>query len=364
MKIAIILGTRPEIIKLAPVINDLERRNSDFFIIHTGQHYDYSMDKIFFKELAIKSNIINLNIGSGTHGKTTGKMLIAIEKILQKKAPDLVLVQGDTNSSLAGSLAAVKLNIKIGHIEAGLRSYDKSQPEEYNRIIIDHISYYLFAPTDRERKNLLKEGIKERVFITGNTSVDSVFQNLDIAKKRSKILKQLGLIKNGYFLATVHRQENIDFKERFYGILSGIKKVAKEYNLPVVYPVHPRARKMINKFGFEEFILDKASGNIKVIEPVGFFDFLMLQKNARLVLTDSGGVVEECCSLKVPTVCLRDYSDRPETLDVKASILAGCQPDKILQCALKMIESDRSWQNPLGDGSSAKKILNLISNEG
>lgn len=361
MKIAIILGTRPEIIKLAPIIKDFKNRKADFFVMHTGQHYDYAMDKIFFKELDIESPIINLNLGLSARQKE--QMLVSMETVFKRENPDFVLVQGDTNSALMGALAATNLGIKVGHVEAGLRSYDNLQPEEHNRIMIDRVSHLFFTPTKESKENLAKEGIKDRVYITGNTCVDSVLQSLEIAQKKSKILDNLGLKAGNYFLATAHRQENIDCKDRFLGILTGIKNVSEKYKLPVVYPVHPRARKMIANFSFEKIISDKKNGEIIDIEPTGFFDFLVLQKNAKLILTDSGGVVEESCCLKVPSVCLRDFSDRPETLKVGASVLAGCRSDEILKSAQGMIERSRNWKNPFGSGNAAKKIGNIIFNE-
>lgn len=358
-KICIILGTRPEIIKMAPVIRECERRRLDYFILHTGQHYNYEMDKIFFKELELSPESINLDVGSGSHGKITGKMLIRIEKILLKKKPDIVLVQGDTNTVLAGSLAAVKLHINIGHVEAGLRSYNRRQPEEYNRIIADHVGNYLFASTKKAVRTLINEGIKkEYIYMTGNTIVDSVIWALEIAKKKSKILDELNLQKNKYFLVTAHREENVDTKKILLEILKGLKDVSKKYNLPLIYPIHPRTRKRISKFGLRAFV--SRIKNLRLIKPIGFIDFLMLEANANLVLTDSGGVVEESCILKVPSVSLRDYTDRPESIEVGASILSGCNADKILSATSLMEKRERNWKNPFGDGKSGKRIIKII----
>jgi UDP-N-acetylglucosamine 2-epimerase (non-hydrolysing) len=212
MRIAIIVGTRPEIIKMSPVIRELENQRLSYFILHTGQHYSYSMDKVFFEQLKLPKPKYNLEVGSGTHAKQTGKMLIGIEKVLRREKPDVVLVEGDTNTVLSGALAACKLMIKVGHIEAGLRSYDRSMPEEINRIIADHVSDYLFAPTAKSKKNLLKEGIdKTKIFITGNTIVDAVLQNIELAKDKAlPLTTQI----HEYFLVTLHRQENVDEKER------------------------------------------------------------------------------------------------------------------------------------------------------
>jgi UDP-N-acetylglucosamine 2-epimerase (non-hydrolysing) len=215
MKISVILGTRPEIIKMSPVIRACERLGLDYFILHTGQHYSYNMDRVFFEQLELPEAKYNLDVGSGSHAEQTGKMLIGIEKLLQKEEPDVVLVEGDTNTVLAGALAAVKLGIPVGHVEAGLRSYDRGMPEEINRVLADHSSDYLFAPTEKSRQILLGEGIaEEKIFVTGNTVVDAVFQNSELCKSKRNVLDDLGLDKGSYVLVTVHRQENVDNEER------------------------------------------------------------------------------------------------------------------------------------------------------
>ena len=248
MKIAIILGTRPEIIKMCPIIRECEKQGIDYYILHTGQHYSYEMDKIFFEQLRLPQAKYNLDVGSGKHGEQTGKMLAAIEDILMKDSPDIVLVQGDTNTVLAGALAASKLHIKIGHVEAGLRSFDWTMPEETNRIIADHISNYLFAPTETSRKYLLNEGIpEEKIFVTGNTVVDAAYQNLEISKNEADILKELGLKEKEYFAATAHRAENVDSRERLSKILSGFSQIYEEFGLPIIFPAHPRTVKMIKR---------------------------------------------------------------------------------------------------------------------
>ncbi len=359
LKICIILGTRPEIIKMTPVMRECEKRGIDYFVLHTGQHYNYEMDKIFFKEFQISPESINLAIGSGTHGETTGKMLIGIEKILRKEKPDMVLVQGDTNTVVAGSLAAVKLHINLGHVEAGLRSYDRRQPEEYNRIIADHIGNFLFAPTKKAKETLIKKGIeKEYIYLAGNTIVDAIFQSLEIAKAKSRILDKLGIKRNNYFLVTAHREENVDVKEILIGILKGLESVSKKYNLPLIYPIHPRTRKRIREFGLIDFI--NKIKNLRLMKPVGFFDLLMLEANAKLVLTDSGGIVEEACVLRVPSVSLRNYTDRPESIEVGASILSGCDANKILKATELMLNKERNWKNPFGDGKSSERIIDII----
>ena len=356
MKYCIILGTRPEIIKFSSIIRYLNNNNKDFIIIHTNQHYSAKLDSIFFSELKLPKAKYNLNIGSGSHGEQTGKMLYQIEKVLIEEKPDIVFVQGDTNTVFSGALAASKLNIKIGHIEAGLRSYDRSMPEEINRIMTDHISNYLFVPTLKSRKTLLNEGInEEKIICTGNTIVDAVFQNLKLASERFVILDKFGIKKDSYILLTAHRAENTDDIIKLKGIFKGAHLVALETRYPVICPIHPRTRKMLDLYNIE------IPDNIFVIEPLGFLDFLYLQKNAAVVLTDSGGIQEECCILNVRCVTLRENTERPETIEVGGNILAGTNAEKILSCTKEILKIENNWKNPFGDGKSYMHILNSIN---
>lgn len=361
MKIGVILGTRPEIIKMSPIIRELEDKN--YFIIHTNQHYSENMDGIFFQELELPSQDYNLNIGSGTHGEQTGKMLAKIEKILLKEKPYLVVVQGDTNTVLAGALAASKLNIKIAHVEAGLRSYDKTMPEETNRVVTDHISDYLFVPTETAKNNLLKEGIDEKnIFVVGNTIVDATLQNLKIAEEKESINEFLTEITNGkdYFLLTLHRAENTDNVDRLKSIVESIIQVAEHFNHNIIFPIHPRTEKKLKEYDLMRKLEDNSL--IKIIEPIGYLEFLILEKNAKLILTDSGGVQEEACILKVPCVTLRENTERPETLDVGGNILAGYNKEKIISSAEIMLKKNRNWENPFGDGNTGKKIVEILYN--
>ncbi len=354
MKIAIILGTRPEIIKFSPIIRECERLKLDYFILHTGQHYSYNMDKVFFEQLELPGAKHNLDVGSGTHGQQTGKMLIGIEKTLKEEKPYVVLVEGDTNTVLAGALAAAKLNIAIGHVEAGLRSYYRQMPEEINRILADHCSDFLFAPTEKSKKTLRAEGIpKEKIFVTGNTIVDAVKQNLEIARAKTKVNDELGITAGNYFLTTVHRQENVDDEKRFRGIIEGLRMVQEEFGFPIVYPIHPRARKQLEIFQIEH-------AGLRVIEPLDYLSFLLLEHNARLVLTDSGGVQEETCVLNVPCVTLRDNTERPETLDVGSNVLAGSTPAQILKKVDYMLNRNNVWKNPFGDGNAGMRIIQKL----
>lgn len=353
-KIAIVLGTRPEIIKMSPVIRECTKRDVDYFILHTGQHYTYNLDKVFFEQLELPDAKYNLDVGSGSHGAQTGTILREIENVLIQEKPDVVLVEGDTNTVLAGALAATKLHIKVGHVEAGLRSYDRTMPEEINRVLADHCSDYLFAPTEKSKQILLGEGIPTtRIVVTGNTVVDAVYQNLSICEGRTTPLHELGLVSGEYFLATAHRQENVDFKTRFESIISGLERVAGAFGLPVIYPIHPRSRKMMDRFGLK-------STGILFIDPVDYLSFLQLESKAKLVLTDSGGVQEETCILNVPCVTLRDNTERPETLEVGSNILAGTKAETILAATTEMLGRTVNWANPFGDGSASEKIIGVL----
>ena len=353
MATGIILGTRPEIIKMSPIIREYRRRGLDHFVIHTGQHYSYELDGSFFDDLELDEPMHNLKVGSGSQASQTGRIMAKVEKVLQGDC-DLVLVQGDTNTVLAGALAAAKLNIPVGHVEAGLRSYDRTMPEEINRVVADHVSELLFAPTETAKNNLLKEGISEHsVHVTGNTVVDAVHQNLTIAKKRSTIMDALYLASRKYIVVTTHRAENVDNPEKLRGIIEGLDLVSEYFNIPLIFPIHPRTRKMMNKYKI-------TPRKVTVIPPVGYLDFLVLEANASLILTDSGGVQEESCILGVPCVTLRENTERPETLDVGSNLLAGTVPNNILQKAIQMSQKEHSWLNPFGDGKAAYRILEII----
>ncbi len=355
IKISIIIGTRPEIIKMSSVIRECQKRKIDFFILHTNQHYAYNLDRIFFEELQLPIPKYNLRIGSGTHAEQIGKMIVEIEKVLMREKPDLVLVQGDTNTVLAGALVAVKLRIKIGHVEAGLRSYSREMPEEMNRILTDHCSDLLFAPTSHAKENVLKEGVgKNKIFVVGNTIVDAVCHDLNLSRRTSKILEKIKVKKNNYFLLTTHRQENVDVKERLAGILHGMDLVYKKFNLPIIFPIHPRTENKIREFGLD------ISAGITLIKPLGYFDFLQLENNAKLIFTDSGGIQEESCILGVPCVTLRNNTERPETLKIKSNMLVGSDSGKILRSAIKILNGNKKWKSPFGSGKASQKIVNIL----
>jgi UDP-N-acetylglucosamine 2-epimerase (non-hydrolysing) len=352
LKVSIIVGTRPEIIKMSPLVKALQD-TFDCFILHTGQHYSYNMDKVFFEQLNLPPPKYNLDVGSGTHAEETGRMLMGIEKILTAEKPYAVLVEGDTNSVLAGALAASKLQIKVGHVEAGLRSYDRSMPEETNRVLTDHISDYLFAPTETAKRNLLKEGLSEgKIFVTGNTIVDAVYQNLKLAKNRD--IKPLIQV-DGYFLVTLHRQENVDNPEKLRAIMKGLELISEKFGKTIVYPIHPRTRKRLRQY------LIGTGEEIKLLEPTDYFTFLKLESEAEMILTDSGGVQEEACILKVPCVTLRNNTERPETVEVGANIVAGTNPKSVLEKVSIMMRRERKWMNPFGDGKASERIVEILS---
>jgi UDP-N-acetylglucosamine 2-epimerase (non-hydrolysing) len=341
--IAVVLGTRPEIVKMAPIITELERKGMAYYVVHTGQHYSYNLDEVFFKNFNLEKPQYNLEIGSGTHAYQTGEMLKKIEKIFLEDRPEIVLVEGDTNTVLAGALAAAKLHITVGHVEAGLRSFWRAMPEEINRILADHLSDLLFAPTSIAETNLRDEGIHTGVFVTGNTIVDS----LRVTEKKIKKMTEK------FILLTVHRAENADNPERLHAILMGAEKASEHFNLPVIYPIHPRTAKNLKKFGIE---LD---ASIKYVPPMDYFTFLSHLQSCNLVLTDSGGVQEEACILATPCVTLRDNTERPETIDIGVNVLAGSDPQKILDSAITMAQKEREWTHPYGE-DVGKKIVEVV----
>ena len=358
LNIAIILGTRPEIIKMSPVVRECKKRGIEYFILHTNQHFSENMDKIFFKELELPQPQYNLGINSLSHGKMIGKMMIEIEGVLQKEKPRWVLVQGDTNTVMAGATIAQRLGIKVGHVEAGLRSYDRSMPEEINRVVTDHVSDALFCPTNLQREIVINEGIESgKVFVTGNTIVDAVFQNIKLAGKMDFVNKYRN---DNYFLLTMHRPSNVDGKSTIIGIIRSLEKAAEKHRAKIIFPIHPRTKNQIRKYNIN--INGKL---IKTIDPVGYLEMLILEKYAKLIITDSGGIQEEACILKVPCVTIRDNTERPETVDIGASILVGNKENKIIKGIDKMIVTERSWKNPFGNGGAGKSIidnLQILSN--
>lgn len=342
-RLAILFGTRPEIIKMAPFIKTAIARHADFFIIHTGQHYSDIMDKVFWKNLALPDPKYNLGVGSGSHAEQVGTMMIGVERVLLEEKPDVVCVYADLNTSIAGAVAAAKLGIPIVQLEAGLRSFDRRMPEEVNRLVVDRLATHFFAPTDVQKENLRNEGTVANVRVVGNLIADAVAATLPQALRESTVLTRLGLAPKAYALATLHRAGAVDTKEIFGGMLEGLGRVARENNLPVIYPVHPRSRKNL-----ERFALPIPDG-VRITEPVDYFDFLTLEANARLILSDSGGIQEEAAILGVPLVTLRENTERPETLTLGSNMLAGFSPERIAAAAKEMLARPADWKHPYGE---------------
>lgn len=349
MKIISVVGARPQFIKCAPVSKELRKNNSEI-LIHTGQHYDYEMSKLFFDQLDIPEPDYNLGIGSASHGEQTGRMLVELEKIFLKEKPDTVITYGDTNSTLAGALTSGKLKIPTGHIEAGLRSFDRTMPEEINRVIADHISNFLFAPTKTAVYNLKNEGISKEVFLVGDVMYDVLQQNMKIAKK-SKILKNLDIKPKEYFLTTIHRPSNTDNILN----LSNILEVFSSTNEKIVFPIHPRTENFIKKHGLGK----KIGENICMIKPVSYFDFVWLEKNAKKILTDSGGIQKEAYLLKVPCITLRENTEWIETINDGWNILVGAHKKKILD-AMNNFKPSGKQSNHFGKGDASKKIVKIL----
>ncbi len=355
MKLGIILGTRPEIIKMSPVIRYCKKNNIDHFVLHTGQHYSYNMDKIFFEELELAPPKYNLNVGSNDFRKQIGIMIAGINEILIKEKPDFVLTQGDTNTVLAGALAAKQANILVVHLEAGLRSHELDMIEETNRITTDHISDVLFPPTKVSMEYLIEEKISlDKIFLSGNTIVDAVLQNLDISEKKSSILKEINLKKDEYFLITLHRPESVDIRSKLNALMQSLEKISEKYDYKLVLPLHPRTKKNLEKFNLK--IPDK----IRVMDPLSYLDFLQLENNARLILTDSGGLQEEASVLKVPCITLREKTERPETVSLGCNVIAGVENSDILKYVEIMLKKERNWETPYGDGKTSEFIIKKL----
>lgn len=355
MRITYVLGTRPEIIKLAPLIAASACENLPFSIIHTNQHYARAMDRVLFDELALPRPDHQLSIGSGSHGEQTGRMLVGIDRVLRDRRPDLVVVQGDTNSALAGGLAAVKLGIPVAHVEAGLRSHDRTMPEETNRVLIDHLSQHLFCPTPLQAGLLAAEGIADRrVQVTGNTVVDAAMTYAARARRQSEIHAVLGIRNEGYFLLTCHRPSNIDDPRGFAALMAAVAEIAEWADVPLIFPVHPR----LSDAGRAIVARHR---RIVAIDPVGYLDMLALQQGAALIMTDSGGVQEEACVLRRKCLILRTSTERPETLAVGgAELPTQLDTAGLRTAARRLLDRQVVWRNPFGDGHAHRRILDAL----
>jgi UDP-N-acetylglucosamine 2-epimerase len=347
-KIISIVGARPQFIKLAPLSRRLRTQFHEL-IVHTGQHFDRNMSSLFFDELAIPDPAYHLGIQGGDHGEQTGRMLTALEKVLIKEEPDLVIVFGDTNSTLAGALAAAKLHISVVHIEAGLRSFNKTMPEEINRIVSDHVSDFLFAPTQTGVENLARENLKDKTFLTGDIMLDALQENLDTAQKKSNVVRKLQLKNKPYCVLTLHRPYNVDQIGTLKPLLEALARCGKE----IIFPVHPRTRSMITAMGI-------TPGNtMRLIDPLGYFDFLVLQTNAEKIITDSGGVQKEAYLLKVPCITIRPETEWLETVRDGWNILTDFKTEALIH-AVEHFTPGEVQHDLFGTYPVGVKMLDII----
>jgi len=350
MKVASIVGARPQFIKAAPVSAVLRRHHQEV-LVHTGQHYDEEMSAAFFRTLRIPDPDYNLGIGSGTHGEQTGRMLIEIEKVLAAEAPNVVLIYGDTNSTIAGALAAAKLHLPLAHVEAGLRSHNRLMPEEINRVVSDHLSTYLFCPTEAAVGHLAAEGVRAGVHMVGDVMYDVALATAQEARQR-EALARLGLTKKGYLLCTVHRPQNTDDAQNLRSIVGALTECGET----VVFPVHPRTRKALDAKGLAADLPER----LVLTEPLDYLDFQCLLMEARKVLTDSGGVQKEAYFFGVPCITLRDETEWMETVEDGWNVLVGADKEEILQ-AIKGFEPRGTKQKSFGDGHAAERIVEILS---
>jgi len=356
-KILTVVGARPQFVKAA-VLSRLFRTSNGFeeYLVHTGQHYDHGMSQIFFDELGLPQPDVNLGIGGGTHGVNTGRMIEKLEECMLREKPTAVLVYGDTDSTLAGALAAAKLHIPVIHVEAGLRSFNRRMPEEVNRILTDHLSDLLFCPTKASVANLHNENIVKGVFHVGDVMYDAALQFSDLADRQSKILELLSVEKKEYYLATIHRAENTDNVVRIGSVLRAFNRIATP-DCPIIFPLHPRTKNQVERFGLDGALTNSRS--LRVIPPVGFVDMAMLQKNAQCILTDSGGVQKEAYFHGTPCITLRDETEWTETVEAGWNQLAGTDTDLICS-AVKNVKQGEPIDE-YGEGRAADKIVSTIS---
>jgi UDP-GlcNAc3NAcA epimerase len=375
IKLLTVIGARPQIIKAAALSRAIKNTFSfqiKEYIIHTGQHYDTNMSDVFFEELGIPTPDFNLQIGSGSHGETTGKMIVALEKLMLEIKPDYVIVYGDTNSTLAGAVAASKINIPIVHIEAGLRSFNKRMPEEINRIMCDHASTLLFSPTEQGFRNLLNEGFKVSdspfttdkpgIFHCGDIMLDNSLYFSDISNQKSVLLEKLELFPNAFNLCTIHRAENTDSLENLEGILSGLLTICEDFLVPLVLPLHPRTK---NKILFlDQKLQDRIDqcSFFLIIEPVSYLDMIALEKNAKLIITDSGGVQKEAYFFKKPCIILRNETEWIEIIKTGSSILVGSNEKKIVNAFSEINGKNYNYPEIFGDGNASIFICDKILN--
>ncbi len=353
-KYLIVLGIRPDIINYQPLVRQLIQKKIDFKIVHTGQHYSYFFDELFFEQLKFpRRPDYHLKIGSGTQSQQLGKLVQKFEKVLLKEKPDLVFSFSDANPALAGIVAS-KMGIRVAHLEAGMRSFDWRMPEEKNRRLIDSVSDYLFTPTKGTKTNLLSEGIPEhRIFHTGKP----VFEVLNNFKKEiddNKILDELDVEKRGYVLVTAHRPENVEIKKPLSNIFKALEAVYKKYGKPIIFPIHPRTRTSVKRHNLS------VSKGIRLLDPVGFLEFSKLEKNAFCCITDSGTVQEDSCIFHIPCVTMRISTERPETVETGSNIVAGLNKKHIIDAVDKMINRETNWKNPYGKPDFSKQMIKVL----
>jgi len=353
----IIVGTRPEIIKMAPVVRAFKEKGLPFLFVHCGQHYDYNMSRQFIRELELPPPDYSFNFKAYSPGLQTGRILAMVERVIKKVKPEIVLVEGDTNGVLASALATVKLNLSVGHVEAGLRSFDLRMPEEHNRRLVDHLSRYLFAPTENARKNLERESVWGSVYVTGNTVIDSVLQHISLAEKKSNIMDKIRFRR--FALVTAHRAENVDNPVVLKNFIDAFTKAP----IPVVYPVHPRSKKRLR----QQKMWKKLSevDNVQLLPPLGYFDFLVLMKNCDMIITDSGGIQEEATApaIRKPVLVIRLSTERPEAVETGFAKVIGVKKHNILNVMEKTLNERRELPkiSPYGDGTAAKKIVDIFN---
>ncbi len=355
-RIVTIIGTRPEIIKMAPVVKELDNLDHEHILVHSGQHFDLMMDEIFFRELGVRSPDYKFEI---KHLQPYGQIASTMDHVGRiVEDSNMVIVQGDTNTTVAGAILANKLGKSLGHVEAGIRSFDKTMPEEVNRIITDQLSNLLFAPTQTAKLNLAKENVRQGVHVVGNSVVDALFQNVKVAERQSRILDILNLEPQSYFLTTFHRAENADNPGKLKSVLQALTNIAEKHGKTLIFPIHPRTMRRVKEFNLDGLLTKQG---LNVIEPVGYFDMLVLEKNSLLILSDSGGLQEEACILRVPCVTLRENTERPETLKIGCNMLAGTDKKRIERAVKRQLKLSIRWKNPYGDGTTGKKIADLIA---
>jgi UDP-N-acetylglucosamine 2-epimerase len=353
MKILSIVGARPNFMKIKPIYEELKKRNIDQVLVHTGQHYDENMNRVFFEDLELPKPDVFLGIGSGTHGVQTGAMMSRIEEVLEQEKPDLTVVVGDVNSTLAGAISSIKMQIPVAHVEAGYRSFDMRMPEEINRILVDRISQFLFAPTEDAVNNLLSEGSeKNRIFFVGNVMVETLLSHLQKSKK-SKILMNLSLDSQNYGLMTIHRAENTADPVKLVELFDSLNKLETK----IIIPLHPRTKKVLEEIGY----LKKLGKNIEIIDPLGYLDFLWLMSNSNFIMTDSGGIQEEALMLDVPCITLRENTERVVTLKNDANILVGTDPLRLSSAIEDIPKRKKKYPKPpLWDNKVSKRIVDVI----